>query len=170
MTYGTSLGSLIAQSLGIHHPECVDRLVLAAALRLRDIAPETARRFKELRADRVKDAEQIARIFHPEPHLAAHHEAMELFKSQRRTPRQQQRRGPARADATPRFVPDHGAGARWPRGSLDPVRSWVVDCRRNPGGTDVNPGGRRARQCDPSPCKGSPGDLWLLASGMKSVN
>src|SRR5215470_6575750 len=125
MTYGTSLGSLIAQSLGIHHPECVDRLVLAAALRLRDIAPETARRFKELRADRVKNAEQIARIFYPEPHLAAHHEAIELFKI-RRTPGQQQGRGPDRAHATPRFVADHGVGARWPRGSLDPVRSFVV--------------------------------------------
>jgi len=32
--YGTSLGSLIAQSLAIHHPECVDRLVLAAAIRI----------------------------------------------------------------------------------------------------------------------------------------
>jgi pimeloyl-ACP methyl ester carboxylesterase len=94
--YGTSLGSLIAQSLAIHHPECVDRLVLAAAIRigrtLRDIAPETARRLQELRADRVKNAEQIARIFYPEPHLAAHPEAIELFKIQRRTPGQQQRR------------------------------------------------------------------------------
>jgi len=103
MIYGTSLGSLIAQSLGIHHPECVDRLVLAAAIRLRDIAPETARRFKDLRADRVKNAEQIARIFYPEPHLAALHEAIEPYKIQRRTPGQQQRRGPARADATSRL-------------------------------------------------------------------
>ena len=51
MTYRTSLGSLIAQSLGIHHPECADRLVLAAAIRLGDIAPETARRVKGPRAD-----------------------------------------------------------------------------------------------------------------------
>src|SRR5262249_61322773 len=115
MIYGTSLGSLIAQSLAVHHPECVDRLVLAAAIRigrtLRDIAPETARRLRELRADRVNNAEQIARILYPEPHLAAHPEAIKLFKIQRRTPGQQQRRGPARADATIRFVPDHGAGA-----------------------------------------------------------
>src|SRR5262245_840948 len=144
MIYGTSLGSLIAQSPAI---ACVDRLVLGAAIwigrTLRDIAPETARRLQELRADRVKNAEQIARIFYPEPHLAAHPEAIELFKIQRRTPGQQQRRGLARADATTRFVPDHGAGAsaRWPRGSLGSVRSFVVDCQRNPRG--VNPGGRR---------------------------
>jgi pimeloyl-ACP methyl ester carboxylesterase len=72
--YGTSFGSLIAQSLAIRHPECVDRLVLSAAIRigktLRDIAPETARRLQELRADRVKNAERIARIFYPEPHPA----------------------------------------------------------------------------------------------------
>jgi pimeloyl-ACP methyl ester carboxylesterase len=94
--YGTSLGSLIAQSLAVHHPECVDRLVLAAAIRigrtLPEIAPETARRLQELRADRVKNVEQIARIFYPEPHLAAHPEAIELFKIQRRTLEQQQRR------------------------------------------------------------------------------
>src|SRR5262245_44975113 len=168
MIYGTSLGSLIGQSLAI---ECVDRLVLAAVGRTPgDIAPETARRLQELRTDRVKNAEQSARIFYPEPHLAAHPEAIELFKIQRRTPGQQRRRGLARPDATTSFVPDHGAGAsaRWPRGSLGSVRSFVVDCQRNPRG--VNPGGRRARQCDPSPCKGNPGDLWFLASGMKSVN
>src|SRR5262245_32661955 len=86
MTYRTSLGSLIAQSLGIHHPECVDRLVLVAAIRLGDIAPETARRFEGRRADGVRNAEQIARIFYPEPRLAAHHEAIELFEIERRTP------------------------------------------------------------------------------------
>jgi 3-oxoadipate enol-lactonase len=94
--YGTSLGSLIAQSLAVRHSECVDRLILAAAIRigktLSDIAPETARRLQELRADRVKNAEQIARIFYPDPHLAAHPEAIELFKIQRRTLEQQQRR------------------------------------------------------------------------------
>jgi len=87
--YGTSFGSLIAQSLAIRHPECVDRLVLSAAIRigktLRDIAPETARRLQELRADRVKNAERIARIFYPEPHPAAHPAAIEPFKIQRRT-------------------------------------------------------------------------------------
>jgi 3-oxoadipate enol-lactonase len=94
--YGTSLGSLIAQSLAVQHCECVDRLILAAAIRigksLADIAPETARQLQELRADRVKNAEQIARIFYPDPHLAAHPEAIELFKIQRRTLEQQQRR------------------------------------------------------------------------------
>jgi pimeloyl-ACP methyl ester carboxylesterase len=94
--YGTSLGSLIAQSLAVRHSECVDRLILAAAIRigktLSDIAPETARRLQELRTDRVKNAEQIARIFYPDLHLAAHPEAIELFKIQRRTLEQQQRR------------------------------------------------------------------------------
>jgi len=94
--YGTSLGSLIAQSLAVHHPERVDCLVLAAAIRigrtLAEIAPETQRRVQELRADRVRNAEEIARIFYPEAHLAAHPEASELFKIQHRTPAQQQRR------------------------------------------------------------------------------
>ncbi len=44
--YGISLGSLIVQSLAVCHPKRVDRLVLAAAIRigktLADIAPETA--------------------------------------------------------------------------------------------------------------------------------
>jgi pimeloyl-ACP methyl ester carboxylesterase len=101
--YGTSLGSLIAQSLAVHHPMRVDRLVLAAAIRigrtLPEIAPATARRVSELRADRARNAEEIARIFYPEAHLAAHPEAVELFKLQRRTAEQQQRRaallGPA---------------------------------------------------------------------------
>jgi pimeloyl-ACP methyl ester carboxylesterase len=131
--YGTSFGSLIAQSLAIRHPECVDRLVLSAAIRigktLRDIAPETARRLQELRADRVKNAERIARIFYPEPHPAAHPAAIEPFKIQRRTLGSNSGFGPARAEATTRFVQDHGAGAgaRWPRGSLGSVRSFV--CR-----------------------------------------
>src|SRR5215510_5674937 len=54
--YGTSLGSLIAQSLAVRHPRRVDRLVLAAAIRigrtLAEIAPETAKRLFELRVDR----------------------------------------------------------------------------------------------------------------------
>lgn len=94
--YGTSLGSLIAQSLAARHPQRVDRLVLAAAIRigrtLPEIAPETANRLRELRADRARHAEEIARIFYPEPHLAAHPEVVESFKLQRRTPEQQQRR------------------------------------------------------------------------------
>jgi pimeloyl-ACP methyl ester carboxylesterase len=95
--YGTSLGSLIAQSLAVRHPDRVDRLVLASAIRvgrtLAEIAPETARRLQELRADRVKNAEEVARIFYPKPYLAAHPEVIESFKVQRRTPEQQQRRG-----------------------------------------------------------------------------
>jgi 3-oxoadipate enol-lactonase len=94
--YGTSLGSLIAQSLAVRHPGLVDRLVLAAAIRigrtLTEIAPGTAARMQELRADRAKNAEEIARIFYPEAHLAAHPEAIEPFRIQRRTPEQQQRR------------------------------------------------------------------------------
>jgi pimeloyl-ACP methyl ester carboxylesterase len=94
--YGTSLGSLIAQSLVVRHPEVVDRLVLAAAIRIgrtvAEIAPETAARMQELRADRAKNAEAIARIFYPEAHLAAHPEAIEPFRIQRRTPEQQRRR------------------------------------------------------------------------------
>jgi len=133
MTYGTSLGSLIAQSLGIHHPECVDRLVLAAAIRLRDIAHETARRFKDLRADRVKNAEQIARIFYPEPHLAALHEAIEPYKIQRRTPRQQQRRGPARADATSRLSRIRALLRTGRKDRLVPCAHWLSIAEEIPG-------------------------------------
>ena len=66
--YGTSLGSLIAQSLAVHHPECVDRLVLAAAIRigrtLAEIAPETAGRMRELRAEK----EDQCGIINPHDH------------------------------------------------------------------------------------------------------
>jgi 3-oxoadipate enol-lactonase len=94
--YGTSLGSLIAQSLAVRHPKRLDRLVLAAPIRigrtLAEIVPETAAQLRQLRADREKNAEEIARIFYPEPHLAAHPELLEPFKLQRRTPEQLQRR------------------------------------------------------------------------------
>jgi pimeloyl-ACP methyl ester carboxylesterase len=168
--YATSLGRLSAQSLAVRHPERVDRLVLAAAIRigrtLAEIAQETAKRLFELRVEQARNAQDIARIFYPEAHPAAHPEAVELFKLHRPTPEQVQRRaallGPAPFLTCPASPP-----RRWCSPGVRTAWFRALTCCRLPKKfsalsvlEDV-----RARQCNPGPRVGRAGDLSVSGGG-----
>jgi pimeloyl-ACP methyl ester carboxylesterase len=95
--FGTSLGGAIAQALAVHHPARIDRLVLASTFRvgtpLASINPQNFPRFAELRAGLPQTLGEFATFFFPPDHIAAHPEALGIFKGNTRTAEQRHRRG-----------------------------------------------------------------------------
>jgi 3-oxoadipate enol-lactonase len=94
--FGTSLGGAIAQALAARHPERIDRLVLASTFRvgvpIASINPDFPR-FLELRAGLPQTLAAFATFFFPPDYLAAHPDALAIFKGDARTAEQRQRRG-----------------------------------------------------------------------------
>jgi pimeloyl-ACP methyl ester carboxylesterase len=95
--FGTSLGGAIAQVLAVRHGARIDRLVLASTFRvgtpLPSINPQGFPRFAELRAGLPQALGEFATFFFPPDHIAAHPEALDIFKGNTRTAEQRQRRG-----------------------------------------------------------------------------
>lgn len=94
--YGTSFGGQIAQVLALRHPDRVEGLVLGSTWRVgRGIGDFNAPVFAELmrlRADPVRNAAAIAPYFLDEGYLAAHPEALDIFRGASRNEAQKQRR------------------------------------------------------------------------------
>lgn len=82
--FGTSFGGIVAQLLADRHPDRVDHLVLASTWQAGrspiDVNPQAVRTLLALRADPAANAPAIARYFFPEDYLAAHPEAIDLFR------------------------------------------------------------------------------------------
>jgi len=95
--FGTSLGGAIAQVLAVRHGARVDRLVLASTFRvgtpLPSINPQGFPRFAELRAGLPSTLPEFATYFFPPDHIAAHPDALNIFKGNTRSAEQRQRRG-----------------------------------------------------------------------------
>jgi 3-oxoadipate enol-lactonase len=83
--YGTSMGGQVAQVLAAKLGARAAELVLGSTWpvgpSIRDFNPEVAARLALLRADPVRNADEIARYFFPPGHLAAHPEAADLFRA-----------------------------------------------------------------------------------------
>lgn len=94
--YGTSFGGQIAQVLALRHPGRVERLVLGSTWRVgRAIADFNAPVFGELvrlRADAAANAAAIAPYFLTDEFLAAHPEALAIFRGTARSEAQKRRR------------------------------------------------------------------------------
>jgi pimeloyl-ACP methyl ester carboxylesterase len=107
--FGTSFGGAIAQVLAARHPDRVDRLVLSSTFRVgvarAQIDPNGFPRFADLRSRLPEALDGFAEYFFPRAHIAAHPEALDIFKSGDRSEEQRRRRGavidrPAKCDLT----------------------------------------------------------------------
>lgn len=94
--YGTSFGGQIAQVLAARRPHLVDRLVLgstwAVDRKLHQVNATAMEQLARLRGELPDSAEQIAAYFFSQAFLAAHPEAVEMFRRTRRTSDQARRR------------------------------------------------------------------------------
>lgn len=94
--FGTSLGGHIAQVCAARHPDKVNKLILSstwlAGSGLHIANPDVARQLGAWRQDVQTHAGDIAQLFFPPSYLAEHPERIEMFRTSRRTPQQNQRR------------------------------------------------------------------------------
>jgi pimeloyl-ACP methyl ester carboxylesterase len=95
--FGTSLGGHVGQVFAARHPDRVDKLILAstwpAGCGLHTANPAAARQLAFWRQDVNAHAGDIATLFFTPSYLAEHPERIEMFRSSRRTPEQNRRRG-----------------------------------------------------------------------------
>ena len=82
--FGTSFGGIVAQLLADRHPDRIDHLVLASTWQAGrsplDVNPRAVHTLIALRADPAVNAPAIAAYFFPQDYLAAHPEAIDLFR------------------------------------------------------------------------------------------
>ena len=94
--FGTSLGGHIAQVFAARHPDRVDKLVLSstwpAGCGLQTVNRAVAQQLAVWRQDVKSHAGDIARLFFTPSYLAMNPERIEMFRTSRRTPEQNQRR------------------------------------------------------------------------------